>query len=193
MDPITYTPTSPPPPTPEYYSSDLGSPVGIPYPESPNPHSPRRLHSWIANSKDEKAKALYRHVEYEFVPEGRDFLPGTVIFPETFFASCPVTCLANCQSWIALLEAQHAAYAKHHSELVLKMQAMERAMRRLEAHPKEWVNYELYKLGEMSPPLRAYCAFHDGSSCNFEFDLPGNDPYHSEDIDVAAEGGSGYV
>ncbi|CAE5962876.1 unnamed protein product [Arabidopsis arenosa] len=195
MDPITYTPTSPPPPSPEYYSSDLGSPVGIPYPGSPNPHSPRRLSSWIDNSQQEKPKALYRHVEYgavvpyspwdnltvpasglDFVPEGKGFVPGTFIFPETFFLSCSGTCLAKCQTWVSLLEAQHAAYANHHSELVFKMQEMEGAMRRLESLPKDWLNFELYKLGEMSPSLRAYCASHDGSSCNFELDLPGIDP-----------------
>ncbi|CAL9222786.1 unnamed protein product, partial [Arabidopsis halleri] len=81
------------------------------------------------------------------MPEGRAFVPGTVIFPQTFFACCPGTCLKKCHTWVALLEAQHVAYANHHSELVLKMQEMERAMRRLESHPKDWLKYELYKLG----------------------------------------------
>ncbi|CAD5327199.1 unnamed protein product [Arabidopsis thaliana] len=79
-----------------------------------------------------------------FQPEGRDFVPGSVLFPEDFMSSASQQDCEQLLHWHDLL------------------QDMERGMRRLLAHSKDWVRFEFDKFGCMSDSLRAYCENHDG-------------------------------
>ncbi|CAE5967923.1 unnamed protein product [Arabidopsis arenosa] len=177
-----------------YYhsSSTPNSPASEPSSPMP-PDSPKfdveRFHRWTGRSQPEvgfplstltcpSVEPIYPWDKVpgngngpDIQPAERDFVPGKITYPKTFFARCPGSVFTKNQHWVA--------------------RDMERGMRRLEAHPKDWLRYEFDKFGDMSWPLRYYCLTHDGSSCEFRLSPPDAvGPVTDEDDEDSSDGSS---
>ena len=83
-------------------------------------------------------------------------------------------------SIVGQVDNQHQAYRRRHRQLLIELQDLERGMRRLEVHPKDWVRYGFDKVADIPLPLRKWCVEHDGSSPNWSFFME-PDPIEEDD------------
>nr|ABE66050.1 hypothetical protein At4g09400 [Arabidopsis thaliana] len=165
--PASLTPTSPDcssPPPPEWLV-DIGMirlELGVPLHRVIPPGAVEPTVPWMRSP-------LPGYMGPDFVPAPRDFVPSEVIWPEKFFGQTNLFPEMHeaCQMFIQKVDNQHQAYRRRHRQLLIKLQDLERGMRRLEAHPKDWVRYGFDKVADIPLPLRRWCVEHDGSSPNY--------------------------
>ncbi|KAG7572338.1 Zinc finger SWIM-type [Arabidopsis suecica] len=74
-----------------------------------------------------------------------------------YFSQHELTVRAKTQDWLAKLEGNHAEFIKRHGQLVKELEDLERGIREMEAHPKDWVKNGLDRVGPIPDELREYC------------------------------------